>query len=205
MDKVVICADVIVFHRNKLVVVERQSEPIGLALPGGQQEMGETLSATAIRECKEETGLKLLVEEVVGTYAEKGRDPRGNYVSTVFLGLGTGRLSRKGDKTKPILLSKKEVAKRSDDFVFDHYQVIQDYFEHFHSGMKERIRGIKIIKSSKIPKQTKFVQCKNCGSLLEYAPEATKEYRGTDYTGGDDGRIWIVCPVCKKDVTLESW
>jgi len=49
----------------------------GLALPGGKQNPGETLSQPAQREFLEETGLLLTIEKTLETRAEEGRDPRG--------------------------------------------------------------------------------------------------------------------------------
>jgi hypothetical protein len=46
-------ADAVATYGDNLVLVERNKEPEGLALPGGHQEPGETLKATAIREMKE--------------------------------------------------------------------------------------------------------------------------------------------------------
>ena len=44
-----------------------------------------------------------------------------------------------------------------------------------------------------------------CGSILEYDRTDIKRYSGTDYSGGPDGREWIVCPKCGKDITLRAW
>ncbi len=44
-----------------------------------------------------------------------------------------------------------------------------------------------------------------CGSILEYTRADIREYRGTDYSGGPDGRDWIVCPKCGNEITLRAW
>lgn len=51
----------------------------------------------------------------------------------------------------------------------------------------------------------KRIICRNCGSVLEYLPVEVKKYSGHDYSGGSDGREWIVCPQCSHDVTIRSW
>ncbi len=52
----------------------------------------------------------------------------------------------------------------------------------------------------------KKVVCRDgCGSTLAYIPKDVKSYSGTDIGGGPDGREWIVCPVCKEEVTIRSW
>jgi hypothetical protein len=47
--------------------------------------------------------------------------------------------------------------------------------------------------------------CRHCSAIIEYLPIDMKSYHGRDYGGGPDGREWIVCPNCHKDVTLRSW
>lgn len=44
-----------------------------------------------------------------------------------------------------------------------------------------------------------------CGAIVEYSRLDVKEYRGTDYSGGADGRDWIVCPGCGAEIVLKSW
>ena len=47
--------------------------------------------------------------------------------------------------------------------------------------------------------------CKNCATRLEYAPSDVRSYHGRDYSGGPDGKEWINCPCCGKEVILRSW
>lgn len=61
----------------------------------------------------------------------------------------------------------------------------------------------RIIKKGK--RKEKKVVCHECGTTVGYFKEEVKEYSGTDYGGGPDGRTWIVCPHCKEDITLTSW
>ncbi len=51
----------------------------------------------------------------------------------------------------------------------------------------------------------KRVTCRNCSSVLEYVPGEVKSRSGKDYSGGPDGKEWIDCPCCGKEVTLKSW
>ncbi len=51
----------------------------------------------------------------------------------------------------------------------------------------------------------KIVCRRGCGSTLGYIKKDIKSYHGTDAWGGPDGREWIVCPVCKEELTLNSW
>lgn len=51
----------------------------------------------------------------------------------------------------------------------------------------------------------KRVTCRGCASILEYTQSEVKAYHGRDYSGGPDGKEWINCPSCGKEVILRSW
>jgi hypothetical protein len=55
------------------------------------------------------------------------------------------------------------------------------------------------------PENFKKKRCPHCRSLIGYVPNDVKSYHGTDYGGGPDGREWVVCPGCGKDITLRTW
>jgi uncharacterized protein with PIN domain len=55
------------------------------------------------------------------------------------------------------------------------------------------------------PEAMKITVCRNCATRLEYTQSEVKEYHGVDYSGGPDGREWIDCPKCHKEVVLKSW
>ena len=125
--EVIICADVIAHYGDKFVLVERLGRVKGLSLPGGKQNPGEMLSATAIREFAEETGLILILGGVLGTYTEPGRDPRGNYVSTVFTGVACGKPCNEEGKTRVLILERNYLLTLKYRFVFDHFSIIEQY------------------------------------------------------------------------------
>lgn len=63
--------------------------------------------------------------------------------------------------------------------------------------------AVKVISTT--PKRPLRVDCHECGAELEYMPIDVHEYHGRDYSGGPDGKKWINCPNCNKEVILESW
>ena len=64
---------------------------------------------------------------------------------------------------------------------------------------------VKVIDKGPDPSVVKTILCKFCGAKLEYVPYDITRYDGTDMGGGPDGKEWIVCPNCKKDVIIRSW
>ncbi|KND51414.1 MAG: 8-oxo-dGTP diphosphatase [Parcubacteria bacterium C7867-001] len=140
--KIIYCADIIAHWNglpNAFVVVERLGSVKGLAFPGGKQEDGELLSATAVRELAEETGLAFAPLGVLGTYAVDGRDPRGHYISTTFIGNASGTIRNEAGKTCTVILSKDLIIARKDEFVFDHFKMFTDYLARggFHGSHQE--------------------------------------------------------------------
>lgn len=51
------------------ILMIRRTDNNKYAIPGGQQDVGETLAQTAVREVKEETGIDIVVTELIGLYS----------------------------------------------------------------------------------------------------------------------------------------
>ncbi len=81
---------VAVLDAGNLLLVQRGREPgRGLwAVPGGKVQLGETLTAAAIREVEEETGLIVELGDVVwvGESIGPGDPPQWHFVLTDFVG-----------------------------------------------------------------------------------------------------------------------
>ena len=65
---------IIPFPNNKILLIKRNTIPFKgyWALPGGRMDQGESIEQTIIREVREETGLDVIIVQVVGDYIEKG-------------------------------------------------------------------------------------------------------------------------------------
>lgn len=111
--------------RIGIILIERKNPPFGWAIPGGFVEYGETLEQAAIREAREETGLKVELIHQLHTYSDPNRDPRFHTISTVFIARASGQ-PKAGDDAKNIrVVSQEEI---NFPLAFDHRQILEDYF-----------------------------------------------------------------------------
>lgn len=73
----------------KVALIKRKKEPFAgmWAIPGGFMEGNETVEETALRELKEETGIKDIYLEQFHVFNKPGRDPRGPTVTVALFAL----------------------------------------------------------------------------------------------------------------------
>ena len=69
---------------DHVVLIRRSNPPAGWALPGGFVDEGERLDLACAREAREETGLDVVLEELLYVYSDPSRDLRKHTVSAVF-------------------------------------------------------------------------------------------------------------------------
>ncbi len=68
INRLVPSASAIVLNPEGKILLQLRSDTHVWALPGGAMEIGETIGQTAVRETKEETGLDVEPEDIVGIY-----------------------------------------------------------------------------------------------------------------------------------------
>ena len=124
--------DIIIEIGGQILLIERRNEPFGFALPGGFVDVGETVEAAAIREAKEETGLSILPETLLGVYSHPARDPRLHTVSCVFVATAGGQTPQAGDDAGAVHRYAKEGP--WPKMAFDHEQILNDYLEFRKTG-----------------------------------------------------------------------
>ena len=116
--------DALIIYEGKIVLIKRENPPYKdqYALPGGFVEVGETVEEAVVREAKEETGLEIEIQKLLGVYSEPKRDPRGHTVSVCFLAKGSGNLKAGSDAKDTGLFSINEIP----GLAFDHNKIIEE-------------------------------------------------------------------------------
>lgn len=131
-----------------LYAIQRKFPPLGLALPGGFVEVGETCEDAARREAFEETSLKLDRLDFVGVYDDPRRDPRRHVVSIAYMAK-TGQTPVAGDDAAKIVpLALDDIKSFCGDrmfepngnpvppppllqWCFDHNQIVKDAYRRY--------------------------------------------------------------------------
>ena len=78
-DKPFVGVGVVVWHGDRFLLIKRGKPPRQgqWSIPGGGQELGESLEEAAIREVREETGLRVEIVGLVDAVDSINRDPDG--------------------------------------------------------------------------------------------------------------------------------
>ena len=69
----------LIIEEGRIVLIKRGKSPLlgEWSIPGGAMEIGETVREAAAREAHEETGLRVVAEELLGVYDRLLRDEEG--------------------------------------------------------------------------------------------------------------------------------
>ena len=121
----------------KVLLIQRDREPFAgwWALPGGFLEPDETLEDAARRELEEETGLKRVYLEQLGTFDRVGRDPRGRVVAVAYYALVNIRDHRVQAATDARNVMWAPVRK-TPRLAFDHKEILRAA----HQRLKRKVR-----------------------------------------------------------------
>lgn len=127
--------DIIIEVHGGIVLIERKNLPYGWALPGGFVDYGESIETAALREAKEETSLDVMLTEQFYTYSDPRRDARHHTVSTVFIATAHETPRGADDAKAARVFGENHLPQ---PIVFDHEQIVRDYFEFKRSGRRPR-------------------------------------------------------------------
>lgn len=86
-DKVILpCAGGAILDDNNRVLLQKRTDKDCWSFPGGVMDLGESFEETAVREVKEETGLEVTVQDLIGIYSKYSDEYKN------------------GDKSQPVLI-----------------------------------------------------------------------------------------------------
>ncbi len=108
-----------------IVLIERKNPPLGLAIPGGFVEIGESVEDALVREMKEETSLDVEILRILGVYSDPKRDPRFHTVSITFVCKAYGKPKAQSDAKEVKIFKIEEIP--FEKLVFDHEKILKDY------------------------------------------------------------------------------
>ena len=120
-----------------IILIERQNEPYGWAIPGGFVDYGESIETAAIREAKEEVSLDVELIEQFYVYSAPDRDPRQHTLAIVFIATAKGKPVAADDAKNLGIFNQWDLPK---NLCFDHDRVLQDYWNYRNYALKPRIK-----------------------------------------------------------------
>lgn len=110
-----------------IVLIERLNRPLGVAIPGGFVDIGETVESAVIREMKEETTLDITIESLLGVYSDPSRDERFHTASIVYICKAYGTPKAADDAKEVYVYKIDEIP--LEKLVFDHKKIILDFLK----------------------------------------------------------------------------
>ncbi|WP_445159351.1 NUDIX domain-containing protein [Mesohalobacter salilacus] len=130
-----ITADAIIFYKYnkmlKVLLIKRKNEPFKnrYAFPGGFVDNGEVVIEACQRELKEETGLKIDIDDLrfINYYDQPDRDPRGRTITFAYAAIIAEEKLIKGsdDAETAEWVDIKDIK----NLAFDHRAILKDALE----------------------------------------------------------------------------
>ncbi|MDQ7021660.1 MAG: NUDIX hydrolase [Candidatus Dojkabacteria bacterium] len=110
-----------------IVLIQRKNEPLGLALPGGFVDIGESVETALLREMKEEISLDVEIKTLLGIYSNPNRDKRFHTASAVYICRAYGSPIGADDAKEAMIVKLEDL--QLDKLVFDHAKILEDYLD----------------------------------------------------------------------------
>ena len=115
-----------------IVLIQRKYSPLGLALPGGFVDIGESVEEAVIREMKEEISLDVTIQSLLGVYSNPKRDKRFHTASVVYICKAYGTPLGADDAKEAKVVILEDLQKELKKLVFDHGNIVSDYLKQYH-------------------------------------------------------------------------
>jgi 8-oxo-dGTP diphosphatase len=123
--------DVVIATPRGIVLVRRANPPHGWALPGGFIDEWEPAEVAALREVREETGLTITLDALLGVYSDPKRDPRHHTLAVVYTAASEGIPVGGDDALEARCFPLDSLP---SPIAFDHARILQDYLQFWKTG-----------------------------------------------------------------------
>ena len=112
---------------GRVILINRGHRPFkgDWCLPGGMVDEGETVEQAAIREVREEIGVDVHIDRMLGVFSDPDRDPRGHFVSIALVARPTNVEPRITEEARGSMLTDKTI---HVPMAFDHARILDAYW-----------------------------------------------------------------------------
>ena len=149
MTKLLVTVDIVVFtivdRELRVLLIRRLAKPFaGIhALPGGFVQEEESVEAAAIRELREETGVRDVYLEQLYTFGAPKRDPRGRVITVAYFALipPTQKLAASTDASDAAWFA----VDRLPTLAFDHTKIVSYALERLHNKLDYTNVGFELL------------------------------------------------------------
>lgn len=120
-----------------IVLIERQNEPYGWAIPGGFVDYGESLESAAVREAEEEVSLKVELVEQFYVYSDPNRDARQHTIAIAFIATAIGQPKAADDAKSIGIFNQWDLP---NNLCFDHDRILKDYWRYRNYHLRPAVK-----------------------------------------------------------------